>query len=129
VPNQARSDDEKDRSSPKRILSQHPRESSPEVSSAVPSRKQYSFQLLFTGGLPSIANSNSLRLLDLFANPDEIEQVFISNYMFDMEWLWQQVPVLAIVPVTIVHGERRGRGDYITVRSRPECALASLLTE
>ena len=47
---------------------------------------------------------------------DEIRAVFLSNYMYDMEWMLGALPVLRRVPVVLVHGERESRKEYIRVR-------------
>uniref|UniRef100_K3WH37 Tyrosyl-DNA phosphodiesterase n=1 Tax=Globisporangium ultimum (strain ATCC 200006 / CBS 805.95 / DAOM BR144) TaxID=431595 RepID=K3WH37_GLOUD len=62
------------------------------------------FHLTQLKNAPEAHNQDTVGIADLLAG--EFTKVLLTNYMFDMPWLFGECPRLHDVPVLLVHGER-----------------------
>jgi hypothetical protein len=52
------------------------------------------FYLLKSNNIPDVYNKNALALEDILSG--EFEAVILSNYMFDLEWIFSECPYLLV---------------------------------
>ncbi|KAJ0408287.1 hypothetical protein ATCC90586_008237 [Pythium insidiosum] len=65
---------------------------------------QLGFQLTRLKDAPAAHNTYAVGLADLLGG--DFRRVLLTNYMYDLAWLFSECPRLADVPVVLVHGER-----------------------
>ncbi|PRP75821.1 hypothetical protein PROFUN_08815 [Planoprotostelium fungivorum] len=73
-------------------------------------------------GLTSQGNAHSIRLKDIFSTEEEILSVLLTTYMLDLDWLLETIPLLTMVPLTVVHGMsniQAFKRDKMTVHCPP----------
>lgn len=63
-----------------------------------------SFHLTKLRDAPLSHNAHAVGLDELLSG--DFSRCLLTNYMFDLEWLMQECPRLANVPIVLVHGER-----------------------